>query len=60
MMIEVRNGDIEAALRKLKKECSGLLGEVRRREYHLSRTQRRRVKDIAAARRRRKYEQHYV
>ena len=51
--VEVRNGDVNAALRKFKKKVAddGLLQELRKREYYESRGTKRRKEKEAAIRR---------
>jgi ribosomal protein S21 len=52
--IEVFEDNIEQAIKKFKKRISesGILGEVRRRSFALTKGQKRRAKDLVAARRR--------
>ena len=54
--IEVRDGNIERAILSLKKEIarSGLLREVKARQFFLSRSQKRKAKNREAERRRRR------
>jgi ribosomal protein S21 len=56
ILIEVRDfpDGFERAVKQFKKEfaVSGLLREIKRREFHLSKNQKRRVKDRIAGKRR--------
>jgi len=53
-MIEVRNGNIEYAIRKLRKTFSALKADLKKIEYAMSRTQRRRLKDRINERRKKR------
>jgi len=57
MIVQVINNDLHHAVRALKLKISkdGLLSEIRRRQGHLSRTERRKVKDALAHRRKQKH-----
>ena len=57
MIVQVINNDLHHAVRALKTKLAkdGMLSDLRRREGHLSRTERRKVKDAQARRRRRKH-----
>ncbi len=59
MEIEIRNGNLEAGIRQLKKLMArdNVVAELRAREYHLTRSQRRKAKDARAASRRARHEQ---
>ena len=56
MRVEVRNGNVDQAIRVLKKKLQqdGLFNELREREYYTSRSERRRRAKAAAIRRQRK------
>ena len=53
MRIEVRNGNVDQAIRVLKKKLQqdGLFNELREREYYTSRSEKRRRSKAAAIRR---------
>ena len=53
MRVEVRNGNVDQAIRVLKKKLQqdGLFNELREREYYTSRSERRRRAKAAAIRR---------
>ena len=53
MRIEVRNGNVDQAIRVLKKKLQqdGLFNELREREFYTSRSERRRRAKAAAIRR---------
>lgn len=59
MTIIVRH-DLEAAIRIFKRACQPILNEVKRREYFLTRTQRRKVKDRKAEKRARQYKRREI
>jgi len=56
MEIEVRNGNIEAAIRKLRKDSTAIMKELRIRRGFESKPQKRKRKSIASARRKRRME----
>ena len=53
MIVEVRNGNVDQAIRVLKKKLQqdGLFNELREREFYTSRSERRRRAKAAAIRR---------
>ena len=53
MEVEVRNGNVDQAIRVLKKKLQqdGLFNELREREYYTSRSEKRRRSKAAAIRR---------
>ena len=53
MRVEVRNGNVDQAIRVLKKKLQqdGLFNELREREYYTSRSEKRRRSKAAAIRR---------
>ena len=53
MRVEVRNGNVDQAIRILKKklQLDGLFNELREREYYTSRSEKRRRSKAAAIRR---------
>ena len=53
MRIEVRNGNVDQAIRVLKKKLQqdGLFNELREREFYMSRSEKRRRSKAAAIRR---------
>ena len=53
MRVEVRNGNVDQAIRVLKKKLQqdGLFNELREREYYMSRSEKRRRSKAAAIRR---------
>ena len=53
MKIEVRNGNVDQAIRVLKKKLQqdGLFNELREREFYMSRSEKRRRSKAAAIRR---------
>jgi ribosomal protein S21 len=53
IIVHVRNGDIAGALREFKKRVkkSGVLDELKSREYFIPKGEKRRAKQIAARRR---------
>ena len=53
MRVEVRNGNVDQAIRVLKKKLQqdGLLNELREREYYMSKSEKRRRSKAAAIRR---------
>ena len=55
MRVEVRNNNVDGAMRVLKKKLTddGMFNELREREYHMTRGEKRR-RDRAAAKRRQK------
>ncbi len=58
MRVEVRNGNVDQAIRVLKKKLQqdGLFNELREREYYTSRSENRRRAKAAAIRRQRREE----
>ena len=58
MRIEVRNGNVDQAIRVLKKKLQqdGLFNELREREFYTSRSERRRRAKAAAIRRQKREE----
>ncbi len=58
MEVEVRNNDLEGALKILRNKISkdGILKEVRVKEFHMTRAARRRKKDQLAARKKKRAE----
>tara|TARA_B100000085_G_scaffold238435_1_gene227921 strand:- start:28 stop:225 length:198 start_codon:yes stop_codon:yes gene_type:complete len=53
--VKVRNNNVEAALRVFKKKCSETLWDYKQREYHVPRSEKRRLaKQAAVARFKRK------
>ena len=56
MRVEVRNGNVDQAIRVLKKKLQqdGLFNELREREFYMSRSEKRRRSKAAAVRRQRK------
>ena len=58
MRVEVRNGNVDQAIRVLKKilQQDGLFNELREREYYTSRSENRRRAKAAAIRRQRREE----
>ena len=53
MRVEVRNGNVDQAIRVLKKKLQqdGLFNELREREYYMSKSEKRRRSKAAAIRR---------
>tara|TARA_Y100000296_G_C5152630_1_gene247269 strand:+ start:1025 stop:1252 length:228 start_codon:yes stop_codon:yes gene_type:complete len=53
MRVEVRNGNVDQAIRILKKKLQqdGLFNELREREYYMSKSEKRRRSKAAAIRR---------
>ena len=53
MRVEVRNGNVDQAIRVLKKQLhqDGLFNELREREYYMSKSEKRRRSKAAAIRR---------
>ena len=53
MRVEVRNGNVDQAIRFLKKKLQqdGLFNELREREYYMSKSEKRRRSKAAAIRR---------
>ena len=53
MKVEVRNGNVDQAIRVLKKKLQqeGLFNELREREFYMSRSEKRRRSKAAAIRR---------
>ena len=53
MRVEVRNGNVDQAIRVLKKKLQqdGLFNELREREFYMSRSEKRRRSKAAAIRR---------
>ena len=53
MIVEVRNGNVDQAIRVLKKKLQqdGLFNELREREYYMSKSEKRRRSKAAAIRR---------
>ena len=53
MRVEVRNGNVDQAIRVLKKKLqqAGLFNELRDREYYMSKSEKRRRSKAAAIRR---------
>ena len=49
--VEVRGGDLSRALRVFRNKTAGIVSEVRSREYHLTKAERRRLKDHRARQR---------
>ncbi|MBI2914418.1 MAG: 30S ribosomal protein S21 [Firmicutes bacterium] len=47
-----KNESLDAALRRFKKQCQGIIGEIRKREHYDKPSIRRKKKAIAAKRRR--------
>ena len=58
MKVEVRNGNVDQAIRVLKKKLQqeGLFNELREREYYTSRSEKRRRSKAAAIRRQKRDE----
>ena len=58
MRVEVRNGNVDQAIRVLKKKLQqdGLFNELREREYYMSKSEKRRRSKAAAIRRQRREE----
>ena len=56
MRVEVRNGNVDQAIRVLKKKLQqdGLFNELREREFYMSKSEKRRRAKAAAIRRQRK------
>jgi len=55
--VVVRDGDLDRAIRVFKKKTSSIKTDVRRREFYLSRSERRKLKDRIAERRARRAKQ---
>ena len=56
MRVEVRNGNVDQAIRVLKKKLQqdGLFNELREREFYMSKSEKRRRAKAAAVRRQKK------
>ena len=53
-MVDVTKKGFERAVRLFKRECEPILRTLKAKEYHMSRSERRRVKEYRAQRRREK------
>ena len=59
MTVEVRDGNIEAAIRKFRRDSIPIIKELRLKQSFESRPEERKRKSIAARRRKRKSERRY-